>query len=327
MNSWSRLGLRHLVWHTCLVAVGCADANGAAGQHVRFDAGVPTPLAEVGPNGGYLPRLLFACIGDTRPPTEDDLSGYPTPVITRIFADIEAMKPRPAVVFSTGDYVFASGRSGNGSAAAQFDLYLLARQSYSGVLFPAMGNHECTGATNSNCGPDSVSGMSANYVAFLEKMLSPIRKREPYYSVRIDALDRSWTAKFVVIAANAWSFVQEKWLDAELAKPTTYTFVVRHEPAAATTAPGVVPSEAVMARHPFTLSIVGHRHTYDHFADTPREVIIGNGGAPLASKDYGFGVFKQRSDGAIAVDMVNWATGEVDPDFHFAVTPDGRVVL
>jgi hypothetical protein len=309
-----------------LVTVGCADTNGAAGRHVRFDAGAATPPDGVGSNGGYLSRLLFACVGDTRPPIEDDLSEYPTPVIARIFADIEAMRPRPALVFSTGDYVFASSHPGNGAAAAQLDLYLLARRSYSGLLFPTMGNHECTGATNSNCGPDSVGGMSANYVAFLEKMLWPLQKPEPYYSVRIDARDRTWTAKFVVIAANAWSLAQENWLDSELAKPTTYTFVFRHEPAAATTAPGVLPSEAIMARHPFTLSIVGHRHTYDHVADTPREVIIGNGGAPLASKDFGFGVFKQRGDGAVVVDMVNWATGEIDPEFHFAVTPDGRVL-
>ena len=48
--------------------------------------------------------------------------------------------------------------------------------------------------------------------------------------------------------------------------------------------------------------IVGHSHTYGHYTSPyPREVLIGNGGAPLTSttKDYGFGLFKQRSDGAI----------------------------
>ena len=332
MSSWF-LWLRHaavshvcMVAYTCMVAVGCADANRGPGQHARLDAGGSQPSEAVGPNGGHLSRLLFACVGDTRPPTLDDLSEYPTGVITRIFADIEAMKPRPPLVVSTGDYVFASGRSGRDAAAAQLDLYLLARQRYSGLLFPAMGNHECTGPTSSNCGPDSLDGMSANYVAFVDKMLSPLGKREPYYSVRIDAIDGSWTAKFVVVAANAWSRSQEGWLDSELAQPTTYTFVVRHEPAGATTAPGVLPSQAIMARHPFTLSIVGHRHTYEHFADTPREVIIGNGGAPLAAKDYGFGLFRQRNDGAIVVDMVNWLTGEIDPEFHFAVAPDGGLL-
>ena len=51
---------------------------------------------------------------------------------------------------------------------------------------------------------------------------------------------------------------------------------------------------------------------------------MGNGGAPLDGKDYGFAVFDQRGDGAVVVDMIDWRTGEADPAFHFAVTPDGR---
>ena len=35
---------------------------------------------------------------------------------------------------------------------SMLDLYLAARQPYPNVQFPAMGNHECTGATASNCG-------------------------------------------------------------------------------------------------------------------------------------------------------------------------------
>jgi hypothetical protein len=81
-----------------------------------------------------------------------------------------------------------------------------------------------------------------------------------------------------------------------------------------------------MARYPYTLAIVGHSHTYRHDAETPREVVIGNGGAPLSGKDYGFGVFSQRSDGAIEVDMLQWQTGAPDPAFHFAVDPNGNPV-
>jgi hypothetical protein len=54
-------------------------------------------------------------------------------------------------------------------------------------------------------------------------------------------------------------------------------------------------------------------------------VVIGNGGAPLTgNKNYGFGIFSQRPDGAIQVDMIDYQTGNaVGGYFHFAVKPDG----
>jgi hypothetical protein len=255
----------------------------------------------------------------------DDTAAYPADVITTIYAGIRALEPRPAMVLSTGDYVFASSppRGGESQAGPQFDIYLQARARFPGPLFPALGNHECTSATSSNCGPGGVDGVTANYAAFLEKMLAPIGQAKPYYAVHVAASDATWTAKFLFVAANAWSTDQAAWLEGSLSKPSTYTFVVRHEPASATTAPGVTPSEAVMARHPYTLAIVGHVHTYAHDTETPRQVLVGNGGAPLSGKDYGFAVFSQRADGAIEVDMVHWKTLSADRSFHFAVWPDG----
>ena len=44
---------------------------------------------------------------------------------------------------ATGDYQFANPTGSQGSA--QVDLYMTARAKYSATLFPAMGNHECTG--------------------------------------------------------------------------------------------------------------------------------------------------------------------------------------
>jgi hypothetical protein len=105
-----------------------------------------------------------------------------------------------------------------------------------------------------------------------------------------------------------------------MARATTYTFVVRHEPAADTDAPGVGPSERVLATHPYTLAIVGHRHAYG-YDPSAREVLVGNGGAPLDRGDYGFALFARQPDGAIAVDMIDWRTGAPDPSFHFAVGP------
>src|SRR5262249_28117444 len=125
------------------------------------------------------------------------------------------------------------------------------------------------------------------------------------------------------IAANAWTAAQSTWLDAELAKPTTYTFVVRHESRYASEAPGVTPSEAIIHKYPYTLAVVGHTHTYQHYSSA-KEVIVGNGGAPLTgTKNYGFAIMQQRPDKAIVVDMLDYASGAADASFHFAVNPDG----
>ena len=131
-----------------------------------------------------------------------------------------------------------------------------ARAKFPGPLLPAMGNHECTGATASNCGLGNKDGFPANYSAFLEEMLRPIHQALPYYVARIAAADASWSAKLVFIAANAWDSTQARWLEAALSVPTTYTFVVRHEPNEARSAPGTVPSEAIVVQHPLTLEIL-----------------------------------------------------------------------
>jgi Calcineurin-like phosphoesterase len=282
----------------------------------------PTPgpvTGTIGVDGGSLSKLFFAVVGDTRPPIINDTRAYPTAVIGKIYADIEALSPRPHFAVSSGDYIFSTG---NGTQAApQFDLYQAARTKFSGTLFPAMGNHECTGAVTSNCGTVK-DGTPANYTAFLSKMLSPIGKTKPYYDIRVDALDHKWTSKFLFVAANAWDAAQGAWMKQAMAKPTTYTFVVRHEPVAASNAPGVKPSEAIMAQFPYTLAIVGHTHTYAKTG--PRQVTMGNGGAPLTGgSTYGFGLISQRADDAIQVDMIDYQTGKADLGFRFALKADG----
>ncbi len=286
----------------------------------KIDAGPPV-TGTVDGTGGKLSRLLFAVVGDTRPAVIDDTTGYPTAVIDQIYGDLEAFKPHPPFAVSTGDYQFA--KSSGSQAAPQIDLYMAARSHFSGAVFPAMGNHECTGATASNCGPGSQDGSTSNYQAFLSKMLGPVGQSSPFYSIEVDAADGSWTSKFVFVAANAWSSAQASWLSNVLSQSTTYTFIVRHESKAANQAPGVDPSEQIMAQHPYTLSIVGHTHTYERSG--PREIIVGNGGAPLTGgKNFGYAIVNQRaSDGAIVVDMVDYASGLGDASFHFAVKADG----
>ncbi len=298
----------------------CGTPVTPGGPHPGTPTNPGAVTGNVGPTGGSLSKLYFAVVGDTRPPVINDTRAYPTTVVDKIYADIAALSPMPPFAVSSGDYIFSTG---NGTQAApQFDLYLAARARFTGTLFPAMGNHECTGAVTSNCGLGNHDGLQNNYSEFLSKMLAPIGKTKPYYSVNIDATDHTWTSKFVVIAANAWDAAQNAWLETTLAKPTTYTFIIRHEPAAANTAPGVKPSEAIMARHPYTLAIVGHTHTYAKTG--AKQVTIGNGGAPLTgTTNYGFGLIMQRADGAIQVDMIDYQTGRADLGFRFALKADG----
>lgn len=288
-----------------------------------YDGGAPIE-GTVGPAGGSVSRLYFAVVGDTRPVAIDDVADYPSAVLSKIYTTMDAVVPRPSFAVSTGDYQYTS-RSGN-AGPPQVGLYLAARAAYRGVLFPAMGNHECTGLTSSNCGAGNTDGITGAYRAYLTKLLAPIGQSVPYYEVDVDSKDGSWTSKLVFIAPNAWSSDQATWFDHAMSRRTTYTFVVRHEGSNATAAPGVTPSEQILAAHPYTLAICGHTHTYDH--PKGREVIVGNGGAPLVSstKGYGFAVLSQQADGSIAVDMIDYASGRADAAFRFALNPDGSSV-
>jgi len=77
--------------------------------------------------------------------TVDDTASYPNLIITKIFQDIQSRSPRQPFSIATGDYIFAS--NSGGQAPMQLDKYLDARANYTNPLFPAMGNHECTGYT------------------------------------------------------------------------------------------------------------------------------------------------------------------------------------
>jgi hypothetical protein len=302
---------------TCQPApIGCGTPGSI------YDAGAP-PSGMVGPTGGSVSRLYFAVVGDTRPANEDDTSAYPTAIITQIYEDMQALVPTPTFAVSTGDYQYAT--TTGTQSTPQLNLYLGARAKYSGTVFPAMGNHECTGATASNCGTGNTDGLTPNYDNFLSMLLAPVNQTNPYYEIDVSSAagaSTPWTAKFLFLAANAWTQTQADWLATAMSNVTTYTFIIRHEAASANTAPGVSPSENIMAMHPYTLAIVGHTHSYERSG--PREVIIGNGGAPLSGGvDYGFGMISQQGDGSIAVDVIDYTTGLADSTFHFALNPDG----
>jgi hypothetical protein len=296
-----------------------AGSSNDAG-HTGTDGGVPT--GPVGPMGGTVPSLFFAVLGDTRPAVDTSTtSGYPTAVITRLYQDLEALSPRPQFVVTTGDYCFAIPTSN--AADSQMQLYMGARANYSGTAFFAMGNHECNGQTSSNCGPGSTDGVTNNYQSFLSNMLSTIHQTSPYYMVRVDATDGSWTSKFIFAAPNAWDANQMTFLTNALATPTTYTFVIDHEPAATSSGPpGLSPLNTLVrgASPPVTLRITGHTHTYAH--PSVNEVVIGLGGAPLASTyDYGYLTVTQTAAGDIEVAEFDYMTGAQNDVWR--VHPDG----
>ncbi len=260
-------------------------------------------------------------VGDTRPANLDDTAGYPTPIVGQIWSDVVADPAQPRFAVTSGDYMFASVTGGQ--VDPQLDMYLGARAVYTGVVYPAMGNHECNGYTDSNCGPNNKDGEPANYLEFMNRMVTPLGEQHPYYIERFAATDGSWSAKFIFVAANAWDATQNAWVNLMETEPTTYTFVVRHEPPDSNTAPGVDPTTLILARFPLTMLITGHTHTYQH-VPAYREIIVGNGGAPLTSNfNYGYVIVQQQTDGTLLVTSKDYQTlAAVD---QFTINPDGTL--
>lgn len=202
-------------------------------------------------HGGGTGLLKFAVMGDSRPPNQNDTSGYPSQILSRIFS--LAQSNGAQFVIGTGDYMFATQAS---AVTAQVSLFKKAEASYSaGPIYLAMGNHECTGYTDSNC-PNLDE--TPNVQAFMK--LLPSGVTTPYYRVDMDT--PMGKAKFLFVAANAWSSTQDAWLKSQLAESTTYTFVIRHEPTIDSTAPGVSPSESLIGNGHLTLELNGHTHEY-----------------------------------------------------------------
>jgi hypothetical protein len=267
--------------------------------------------------------LSFAVVGDTRPQNEGDTSGYPTGIITDIYGDINGLQPQ--FVVATGDYAYCS----SSDCAAQTANYITAAKQYKvpgtntqGQVFLAMGNHECNGYTASNCASDNyldgVTGPTANFTNFFN-MLSTfginsttqptLATGNPYYEVDVGSSDPSnpWTAKFVIIAANAWDSGQSTWLTKVMKKQTTYTFVVRHESweddgEASSNQPGDQgASDQIIDKSAYTLLLVGHTHEYRQSSSGSGQVelIVGNGGAET-SGPAGFVFCTQLSSGNIS---------------------------
>jgi len=280
---------------------GGSDLDGGADLDGGSDAGAEQP--GVGPTGGKVNLLYFAIVGDTRPPGSDGTNNYPTKTITKIYKDFEALKPRPQFIVATGDYMFANPHGTEG--AKQLALYVGARKNYSGTVFASLGNHECGGG-NANC-----AGVTNNnsYNAFLDKLIKPLGKTKPYYAVKIDDLGGKWTSKFLITACNAWSAAQKTWLQNQLAKPTTYTFVARHHPIGSD-APCNAEMDKILAGAKYDMLLVGHQHLWN-WVGAKKQLIEGLGGAPVtkAGQVHGFATVHQLAGGGFRVRQ--YAAGDI----------------
>jgi hypothetical protein len=331
---------------TSLAVHGCGPSAASPNECGGDDAGLPVlPSPTLAPV--TLSVLRFGLFGDVRPANPDDTAGYPDGILSAVFAGLQLQGVR--FVVDVGDHCFQSSTRSGSYCHDQFVHHFMADRAahYAGTLIPTLGNHEACGtdaATTGNC-TTWTSGLIHD---FLVDIVQPSTGQSefPYYSVLVHG---SWgTAKFVHVAANAWTRAQSTWLTGTLNVPTTYTFVVRHEPSNDTRAPGVNPSESLYASHhnsgTLTLSLTGHTHLVqlpgstrpygDAFGATqPYEIIVGNAGAPLeAGPYYGYAVLTRRaSDGAIVAqayeamssDGVTTLGNVADPSYRFAVNANG----
>jgi hypothetical protein len=306
--AFKRMHQRAAILFVFAIAAGCTrpdlalpSGDGGAGNGGGGGGGGSPATCGTADSAG---SFRFAVFGDVRPSQPDDTANYPTAIITSLFTQIAAHSPN--FVVGTGDYMFVS-TSNAPAVDAQLAILLGAEQAFSGPIYHALGNHECTGATASNC-PNG--NETPNVRGFMSK-LAPAGLTTPYYRVDFDT--GMGSAKLVVIAANAWSQTQADWLEAQLADATAYTFVVRHEAASVTDTNGAVASETIVQKHPLTMELLGHTHRYQKI--DPKHIISGNGGAPISSGHYGFVLVDLLTNGNLSVSEVDQATGAVGDTF------------
>ena len=244
-------------------------------------------------------------------------------IIDAIFTDVAALSPMPSFVVSTGDYQFASTTGSRAGAAAR-PLRRGRGAKYPGALFPAMGNHECTGADRLELRyrqrgrhHHELHDVPVEAPRAHRPDLAVLRHQHQRLRRLVDREVRLHRRERLGRRARRRGSTRRS----ASPRPTRSSFATRRP-----TRPrrrGSPRREAIIAKHPYTLE---HRRATRTRTGTsrPKEVLFGNGGAPLSgSGNYGYGIFSQQSDGTIAVDAIDYATGLADGTFHFAVKADG----
>jgi hypothetical protein len=278
-------------------STGTSGTSGTSGGTTGSGSGV-------GPQGGSVTLLHFGVSGDTRPPSCEDTAGYPTSVINGI-ADAERAAGAQFAV-DMGDHMYVCNNDAS-IAQQQMGLFMEGVARFGGTWFLTEGNHECMGAGSGSCPTGSTN---VNYQAFLSA-LSPISST-PYYSVDIQT--SLGLATLVVVADNSWDAAQQSWLEQTLARADAharYTIIAKHHPEGDTSVAANTTIMQVIRAHKFALLLTGHAHRYEHqTTDQGRDVIIGNGGAPLVSGGtfFGYAMVDQQPDGTLKLTMYDLAT-------------------
>jgi predicted phosphodiesterase len=272
---------------------GSGGSGGAGGSGGSDGGGLNLPVPQTDGDDldlGHFERLRVGLVGDTRPAVAGGV--YPTQIITHIYQELDARAPDFAV--SLGDYVFVSP-SNLAMAKAQMMTYLGARGNFHGNVYYVVGNHE---------------GYGDNIVAFRQTM-----SNAAYFSLH--GTVGTQTFKFVIVADDVWTPQEEVWVKQALAKQTAYTFICRHHPSYNTDTNEMY---ILSVLQPFarTLLIDGHTHVYERQAS--REIVIGNGGAPLDSSSY-YGYVMLDVDPAGSVNVTAYRESDDAQMETFSVTP------
>jgi hypothetical protein len=232
-----------------------------------------TPL-----DGLTVDLLHFTVTGDCRPSNYvNDASqvaaAYPTQVITQLFNQMGALDPQFTVF--TGDVVYTYNPPDTTSAAAQIDLFLQASQAIDRPLAPAMGNH------------DDVDGTPSVW--------SQKFNENAYYGFTVHTTPGD--VRFTVTDDTYWDSRQLAWVGQELSNGAPYHIVVKHHPSDSTDNDNTQ-FNTLVSQTPPTLILSGHEHLYRKLM--PRELVLGEGGAPLAQSahSYGFAMIDELSDGS-----------------------------
>ncbi len=310
----------------CTLAFAPVSCGDGATPADASDAGVDVPTVAdvaddtadaavrvVGPAGGTVDRFRFAVFGDVRPPNEDNTAAYPTAIVTSVMTGMQGANTQFAV--ATGDYMYARSEA---VANAQLDLLMGAERLYSPFIFHAHGNHECTGATASNCPNANETGNIRVFRARLQAELPAV-----YFDWVVHTSNGD--AHFIVTAPNAWNASQEAWLMRVLGQPARYTFVIAHEPPTSDMGPGSGAIESAIRTRAggVTLRMYGHSHDFRRIATNA--IISGNAGAPLTGGGtFGYAIVEQRADGNVNVEAYNVGRPPMLAE-TFAVQPDGTM--
>jgi hypothetical protein len=301
-----------------------ADAGAPdLGSYVIMPTVTPIVVAgPVGPQGGSVDRLSFGFTGDTRPDKCGD--PYPAAVIQSIYTQMKGQGVQFAL--DQGDHMFSCGTSLATfvDARTQMIKYVAAATLLGKTVFMTMGNHECSEESRALCTLGS-TGTNPNYTAFMEAMQSISPK--PYY--RFDVTTSTGLAVFIVVADDVWDAAEEAWLTQQLSDADVhakYTFVSKHHPLGSTEWPQFQQIYDLVTAHKYTLFFTGHSHLYRQQSSDPRSLVIGIGGAPLASSYsgqpapfWGYGTAVQGADDRIYVTVYDQATGSMRD--HFDVGP------